>query len=109
MRIEPDLVPVEVAVGRRWPRVLTGADQVAVGSSTWSGGGDIPGATISFGYASSLRASIKNRNNLGLPFTSLQIRGLKGGFMSKTNDFEDRKHRLTEYLQEHHPYVELLL
>lgn len=38
-----------------------------------------------------------------------RIRGLKGGFMSKTNDFEDRKHRLTEYLQEHHPYVELLL
>ncbi|KAI9237290.1 MAG: hypothetical protein BYD32DRAFT_461698 [Podila humilis] len=38
---------------------FAGADQVAVGSSTWSGGGDIPGATISFGYASSLRASIK--------------------------------------------------
>ncbi|KAF9334603.1 hypothetical protein BG006_001839 [Podila minutissima] len=38
-----------------------------------------------------------------------RIRGLKGGFVSKSNDYEDRKHRLTECLQEHHPYVELLL
>ncbi|KAG0335746.1 hypothetical protein BG000_007269 [Podila horticola] len=38
-----------------------------------------------------------------------RIRGLKGGFMSKDNNYEDRKHRLTAYLQEHHPYVELLL
>ncbi|KAI9234621.1 MAG: hypothetical protein BYD32DRAFT_471651 [Podila humilis] len=82
MRIEPDLVPVEVTVGCQWLRVLmgmcsksgeqtgeseyqfnygqqvvlafAGAEQVAVGSSTWSGSGDIPGATIRFGYASSL-------------------------------------------------------
>ncbi|KAG0031892.1 hypothetical protein BGZ82_006754 [Podila clonocystis] len=38
-----------------------------------------------------------------------RIRGLKGGFKSKDNEYEDRKHHLTEHLQEHHPYVELLL
>ncbi|KAG0090386.1 hypothetical protein BGZ93_009334 [Podila epicladia] len=38
-----------------------------------------------------------------------RIRGLKGGFISKNNDYEDRKHRLTEFVQEHHPYIELLL
>ncbi|KAG0085745.1 hypothetical protein BGZ92_008753 [Podila epicladia] len=37
------------------------------------------------------------------------IRGLKGGFASKTCLYRDRQYRLTEYLKEHHPYVELLL
>ncbi|KAG0031888.1 hypothetical protein BGZ82_006750 [Podila clonocystis] len=39
----------------------------------------------------------------------LRIRGLKGGFASKTCLHEDRKHRLTEYLQENYSYIELML
>ncbi|KAF9315906.1 hypothetical protein BG003_002548 [Podila horticola] len=39
----------------------------------------------------------------------LRVRGLKGGFVSKTCPHDDRKYHLAEYLKEHHPYVELLL
>ncbi|KAG0336814.1 hypothetical protein BG005_004232 [Podila minutissima] len=39
----------------------------------------------------------------------LRIRGLKGGFASKTCLYVDLKHRVTGYLKDHHPYVELLL
>ncbi|KAF9322545.1 hypothetical protein BG006_002307 [Podila minutissima] len=38
----------------------------------------------------------------------LRIRGLKGGFASKTCLYEAQKHRVAGYLNDHHPYVELL-